>query len=204
MCSSLYCRSSMSINQRSSVRIISGSKRGSKVQFLAAPGLRPSGDRIRETLFAWVQTSISGSRCLDMFAGSGALGFEAASRGAERVVMLEKNSVAAASLQENADRLQFDNVDIYAADALTADTYQLKLPGHQFDLLFIDPPFAENLHQTAIDLVQQQQLLKPDALIYLETGKRDNLLQVPIHWQLFREKVAGEVRIQLYRTIAAE
>ena len=129
----------MIINQRSSVRIISGSKRGSKIRFQTAPGLRPSGDRIRETLFAWLQTSIAGSQCLDMFAGSGALGFEAASRGADRVVMLEKNKSAARSLKENADRLRFDNVDILAADALTRDTYEVRLAGEQFDVVFIDP-----------------------------------------------------------------
>jgi len=194
----------MSINQRSSVRIISGSKRGSKIQFVAARGLRPSGDRIRETLFAWLQTSIAGSQCLDMFAGSGALGFEAASRGAARVVMIEKNTAATQCLKENVERLQFENIDIFAADALTESTYELKLAGHQFDLLFLDPPFAENLHQSAIDVIQQQQLLKPDALVYVEADKRAGTLQVPEHWQLFREKVAGEVRIQLYRAIAAE
>ena len=191
----------MSINQRSSVRIISGSKRGSKIQFLAARGLRPSGDRIRETLFAWLQTSIAGSHCLDMFAGSGALGFEAASRGAARVVMVEKNTAAVESLRENVQRLQFKNIDIFAADAFTD---KLKLAGHQFDVLFVDPPFAENLHQPAIDLIQQRQLLKPDAMVYVETDKRAGALQVPEHWQLFREKAAGEVRIQLYRAIAAE
>ena len=194
----------MIINQRSSVRIISGSKRGSKIQFQTAPGLRPSGDRIRETLFAWLQTSIAGIQCLDMFAGSGALGFEAASRGADRVVMLEKNKSAARWLKENADRLQFDNVDIFATDALIRDTYEVQLAGEQFDVVFIDPPFSEDLHQLAIDLARQQQLLKPDALVYIETGKKADNLQVPKHWQLFREKVAGEVRIQLYRAIAAE
>ena len=194
----------MSINQRSSVRIISGGKRGSKIHFPSLPGLRPSGDRVRETLFSWLQTSIAGSRCLDMFAGSGALGFEAASRSAARVAMIEKNRNAAKSLQENADRLQFDNVDVLTADALVGDTFKLKLAARQFDLLFVDPPFSENLHQTAIDLVQQQQLLTPDALVYVESGKRADTLQVPDHWQLFREKVAGEVRMQLYRAIAAE
>jgi len=163
------------------VRIISGSKRGSKIKFPAVRGLRPSGDRIRETLFAWLQTSVAGSQCLDMFAGSGALGFEAASRGADRVVMIEKNRSAAESLKENIERLQFDNVDIVAADALARSTYELKPAMHQL-----------------------QKLLKPDALVYVETGKKCNSLEVPVHWQLFREKVAGEVQIHLYRTIAAE
>jgi len=166
--------------------------------------LRPSGDRIRETLFAWLQTSVAGSQCLDMFAGSGALGFEAASRGADCVVMLEKHRIAAQDLKENAERLRFDNVNIFAADALTSDTYESKFANHQFDVVFIDPPFAENLHQMAIDLLQQQQLLKSEALVYIETSKRGDIPQVPEHWQLFREKVAGEVRIQLYRAFAAQ
>jgi len=194
----------MSDNRRSSVRIISGHKRGSKIQFPEARGLRPSGDRIRETLFAWLQSVTTGSDCLDMFAGSGALGFEAASRGAESVVMIEKNRIAARALKDNAVRLQFENVKIFAADALQQALYANEFIDRQFDLVFIDPPFAENFHQTAIDLVQQLNLLKPSAFVYIETAKNSDCLQIPDLWELYREKVAGEVRVQLYRSRPAD
>lgn len=190
----------MSIGKRQTVRIISGSKRGSKIQFPEVSGLRPSGDRIRETLFAWLQTSITRSTCLDMFAGSGALGFEAASRGAGSVVMVEKNRTATAALQENATRLKFDDIEIITADALSAALYETRLAKHQFDLVFIDPPFAENLHNKALECVEQHISLAPEARVYIETGKRDADLEVPAHWQQYREKVAGEVRMQLYQT----
>lgn len=194
----------MSDNQRSSVRIISGTKRGSKIQFPDARGLRPSGDRIREALFAWLQSVTTGSHCLDMFAGSGALGFEAASRGADSVVMIEKNRIAARALKDNAVRLRFDNVDIFAADALTQSLYSNELADRQFDVVFIDPPFAENLHQSAIDLMHPLNLLKPSAFIYVEAAKKADGLQIPDLWELYREKVAGDVRAQLYRSNPAD
>jgi len=193
----------MSINQRSSVRIISGSKRGSKIFFKQAPGLRPSSDRIRETLFAWLQSSIAGSCCLDMFAGSGALGFEAASRGAAKVVMLENNRSVVESLNENIKRLRFDNVDVIAADATQAAVYDSPvLENHRFDLVFIDPPFTQMLYHLAFERLQQHQLLSQSALVYVETNKRAGKVVLPQSWELEREKVAGEVRVQLYRVIA--
>lgn len=195
----------MSANKYSSVRIISGSKRGSKIHFESEPGLRPSGDRVRELLFSWLQTSVVGCTCLDMFAGSGALGFEASSRGAAMVCMLEMNRSVVTTLNENIDRLRFDNITVLAADALQAATYQL-LPNNdsQFDLIFIDPPFADGLHQSAIELVQHQQLLRPGGFVYVETARRAGELIVPAAWELHREKIAGDVQVRLYRTIAAE
>ena len=192
----------MHVNKRRNVRIISGTSRGSKIHFPDLPGLRPSGDRIRETLFSWLQPSIAGYRCLDMFAGSGALGFEAVSRGAAHVIMIEKNQTACAALQDNASRLRFDKIDIIAADVLNQTLYNQRLDRHQFNLVFIDPPFADNLHAQAIECVIDNGLLLPDGLVYLETGKRSQAASVPANWQLHREKVAGEVRMQLYRMIA--
>ncbi len=195
----------MSINQRGDVRIISGSKRGSKLRVVDAPGLRPSGDRIREMVFAWLQDSIADSRCLDLYAGSGALGFEAASRGAAEVVLIEKNRKAVDMLRENAQRVKFEQVEIIAADATAAATYQSPLFSNGgFDLVFIDPPFADDLHQASVDIVQRHQLLKPAASVYIEVDKRQQPLNVPEHWQLHREKVAGDVRVQLYRVIATD
>ena len=194
----------MSTNQHNSVRIISGTKRGSKIHFKTAQGLRPSGDRIREMLFAWLQTSVAGCNCLDMFAGSGALGFEAASRGAANVVMLEKNRSVVAMLQQNTERLKFENVTVVAADAMQSSAYQrAPMKGLQFDLAFIDPPFADGLHQSAIDLLDQQQMLCAGGYVYLEVAKQSVDLETPASWQLHREKIAGDVRVALYRVIAA-
>jgi len=194
----------MSANQHSSVRIISGNKRGSKIHFDLAPGLRPSGDRIREVLFAWLQIGLPGCHCLDMFAGSGALGFEAASRGAASVVMLEKNRSVVTRLQQNIDRLEFENVAVVSADAMQPSTYQRPpFDRVQFDLVFIDPPFSEHLHQSAINLLQQQQLLCTGGFAYIERAKLSADLQTPANWELHREKIAGDVKIALYRVIAA-
>lgn len=191
----------MRSNKHPSVRIIAGSRKGSKIQFPETPGLRPSGDRIRETLFAWLQLSIENSHCLDMFAGSGALGFEAASRGAARAVMIEKSRTAVDALNDNAARLGFECVEVVAADALTDGLYSGQL-AQQFDLVFIDPPFAEQLHANAVECVTRNNILRPEARVYIESRKRDGKLQVPEGWELHREKIAGEVRMQLYHVIA--
>lgn len=192
----------MSINKPRNVRIISGSMRGSKILFPAVPGLRPTGDRVRETLFAWLQSIIVDSNCLDMFAGSGALGLEAASRGAEQVILVEKNRTASGAISENANRLGFDNIKVLAADALNDTVYRDQTIPRQFNLVFIDPPFSENLHAEAIECVVCNDLLMPDAWVYLESGRKGEPIQVPQAWDLHREKLAGEVRMQLYHVIA--
>lgn len=192
----------MSINKRRTVRIISGTRKGSKLQFPDVAGLRPSGDRIRETLLAWLQSSVAESSCLDMFAGSGAIGFEAASRGAARVVMIEKNRFASEAIKKNADRLAFDNVEVITADALSETVYKNQLNQQQFNLVFIDPPFSENLHARAIECVLRCEILTREAWVYIEAGKRTEATPVPADWELHREKVAGDVRMQLYRVIA--
>lgn len=188
------------MNKRRTVRIISGSRKGSRIHFPEVPGLRPTGDRIRETLFAWLQPSIVDCSCLDMFAGSGALGFEAASRGAARTVMIEKNPSVVKALNENAGRLGFTTIEVIASDALIDQPY--KNQQEQFNLVLIDPPFSDNLHADAIACVLRNNILTHDAWVYLESGKRDENIPVPENWELHREKVAGEVRMQLYRVIA--
>ena len=207
----------MSIKQRSSVRIISGSKRGSKLHFTQTEGLRPSGDRIREMLFSWVQQTLDGSDCLDLFAGSGALGFEAASRGARHVTLVESNPVAVRSLRENDQRLNFDNTEIVCADATAPSSYDrldtdrkqsngtdiISIP-RRYDLVFIDPPFADNLYQRSIDILQNQHLLNAEALVYLESARDCEDMIVPQAWELHRDKVAGDVRARLYRVVASD
>ncbi len=192
----------MSVNKHRKVRIISGSNRGSRIEFPDVAGLRPTTDRVRETLFSWLQIPISGSSCLDMFAGSGALGFEAASRGAKSVVMIERHRTAAATLKSNTQKLKFNNIEIICTDAVSNAIYQSRLAGQQFDLVFVDPPFADALHQKAIDCLSCHQLLRPEALVYVEASKKTAAPEVPESWQLHRQKFAGEVRMQLYRTAA--
>lgn len=154
-------------------------------------------------LFAWLQTSIAGSTCLDMFAGSGALGFEAASRGASDVVMLERERTVVSALQQNKDRLLFDNVTIVNADALASSTYKTApLSGLQFDVIFVDPPFAQNMHLQALETIIESRLLQAQGIVYLETGSRAGDVRIPDNWLLQREKTAGDVRVQMYRAIA--
>ena len=128
------------------VRIIGGTLRGSKLPVPDMPGLRPSGDRARETLFNWLQHEVAGKRVLDLFAGSGALGFEAASRGAAEVVLLERDGLLAQSLRDSARRLKADAVRVEYADAMT---WLARAPEGRFDLAFLDPPFQANLWAAA-------------------------------------------------------
>ncbi len=178
------------------VRIIAGRWRGRKLAFPAAEGLRPTPDRIRETLFNWLTGLVSGARCLDMFAGSGALGFEAASRGAGNVVMLERNPVVVQALQASRDRLESDAIEIHAADA----TQWVRGCDIPFDLVFLDPPFSDSrLLADSIAALEAGHCVKPGARIYLETPKWAPLPGIPDNWIQEKAKVAGEVGYYLYR-----
>ena len=178
------------------VRIIGGRWRGSKLPVADLPGLRPSADRVRETLFNWLQSSISGARCLDLFAGSGALGLEAASRGAAHVLLVERERVLAAALRTSVARLEgaADNVEILEGDALR----WLALPPSQaFDIVFLDPPFAERLWDPVFAALPGW--LSPAAWIYLESSV-DATPQAPAGWILHREGRTRDVRYALYRS----
>ncbi len=177
------------------MRIIGGRHRGRRLTFPSLPGLRPTSDRARETLFNWLQPWLPGARCLDLFAGSGALGLEAASRGAGRVVMLERSSVAARQLQLHIQTLALEQVELHQADALN----WLARPGEPFDILFLDPPFADDLLAQSCDLLRRHGWLAPGALIYLETDAARPLSVWPDDWVLLREKRAGEVCYYLCR-----
>lgn len=175
------------------VRIIGGSLRGSKLPVVDLPGLRPSSDRVRETLFNWLQRDLPGARVLDLFAGSGALGFEAASRGAASVVLVERDPRAAAALAESAARLQVRTLSVRCADALAADSL---LPGECFDGAFIDPPFASGLCEAALHRVLPH--LAEDAWLYLESAIGESAKLGP-GWRCDREGSTREVRYALYR-----
>lgn len=179
---------------RNRVRIIGGDWRSRVLQFPDAPGLRPTPDRVRETLFNWLQLRIHGAHCLDLFAGSGALGFEALSRGAASATALESAAVVAAALRHNAGLLGSDRLQIVQQDALR---WLDKPATQQFDIVFVDPPFADNSHARCCELLQQHGWLAPGALVYLEAGSSLLALALPPAWQLTRHKQAGDVHYGL-------
>ncbi|HEY9148668.1 MAG TPA: 16S rRNA (guanine(966)-N(2))-methyltransferase RsmD [Gammaproteobacteria bacterium] len=171
------------------LRIIGGQWRGRKLRFADAEGLRPTTDRVRETLFNWLAPVIEGARCLDLFAGSGALGLEALSRGAAEVVFLDTNPKAVAALRENLSLLQTDNGRIERSDALK----YLRGAPRPFDIVFLDPPFRRDLLAPALDLLAGEGWLSPGARIYLELESELGEPELPEGWQLLRSKKAGQV-----------
>ncbi|ODS24837.1 16S rRNA (guanine(966)-N(2))-methyltransferase RsmD [Candidatus Endobugula sertula] len=187
-------RSSSQANQ---LRIIGGRWRGKKLPIADIEGLRPTGDRIRETLFNWLMPVLPGSRCLDLFAGSGALGLECLSRGATEVLLLEKHPQAAAQLQQHCTLLNANNGKVIQTDSLSW-LNGATLPEYSMDIVFIDPPFANNLWQSTIDALEFSRCLKTDAMIYIETPHKTTI-RPPEHWQLHREKQAGNICYRLYQ-----
>ena len=175
--------------RRHEVRIIGGQWRRSRLPVPELPGLRPTPDRVRETLFNWLGQDLSGWRCLDAFAGTGALGFEAASRGAARVLMIEREARLVAALRDAASRLGAQGVDILATDALSA--LRRQAPG-SFDLVLLDPPYGSGLLGRALDLVPT--LLAERGVIYAEDA-RDPV--APPGWQALRRTRAGAVHAAL-------
>lgn len=178
----------------SQLRIIGGQYRGRKLRFPDVDGLRPTGDRIRETLFNWLAPEMAGARCLDLFAGSGALGLECLSRGAASVTMIEKDHQAFATLKQNIATLGATNADLRHADTLAV---LARPPASPYHIVFIDPPFAGGLWQATVAALETNQWLTEDASIYVELPKTECFL-APAHWQLHRDKGAGAVSYRLY------
>lgn len=182
-----------------SVRIIGGELRSRKISFPDAAGLRPSADRVRETLFNWLQMAIPAARVLDLFAGSGALGFEAASRGASSVVMVEKAKPAANALRDNRDALATTMVQIIEADALI---WLKRDAGKQrFDLVFLDPPFDANQHYEVAHTLAESGCLAPGALVYIESGELLDEAKLPSSWTGRKNKRAGAVYSTLLQAL---
>ncbi len=179
------------------LRIIGGQLRGRKLAIAEVPGLRPTTDRIRETLFNWLQFEITDQRCLDLFAGSGALGFEALSRGASQVIMIEKDSQASQLLSQHAATLNEQCPGQALVQRNDAILFLAQRPDSPWDIVFIDPPFNMGLADDCIALLNQHQWLHEDSWIYLET-EHNWQPSVPPHWQLHREKIAGQVAYRLY------
>ncbi|WP_419812496.1 16S rRNA (guanine(966)-N(2))-methyltransferase RsmD [Bacterioplanoides sp.] len=171
------------------LRIIGGQWRSRRLRFPAVDGLRPTMDRVRETVFNWLQFDVEGARVLDTFAGSGALGFEALSRGAKEVIFLEKNAKAALQLKENLQTLQAKNAQVWAGDALN----WLEQNPEPYDLVFLDPPFGKNLLQPSIEKLR----LLPGALVYVE--HEANLKpEFPQNWNEKKSKTTKEFCFRLF------
>jgi 16S rRNA (guanine966-N2)-methyltransferase len=172
----------------SSIRIISGRWRGKKIEFYPADGLRPTGDRLRETLFNWLQYDIEGAHCLDLFAGSGALGFEAASRGAELVVMVDLNAATVRQLQKQTASLETERIIIWQG---SAEAYLDKFQ-HQFDLVFLDPPFDSELMAQTLKALERSNNVDEATRIYIEYPKQAEPV-LPAGWSFERQKTTGDV-----------
>lgn len=179
---------------RNQLRIIAGEWRGRKLPFADVEGLRPTPDRVRETLFNWLAPVITGARCLDLFAGSGALGLEALSRGAGEVLMLDQHSGVIKQLRENLALLQCENARLQQADALA---YLQQAPAQPFDVVFLDPPYRKNLLAPCCELLVQHNWLKIGSRVYLELESEATLPALPADWALIRSKKAGQVAYHL-------
>ncbi len=177
------------------LRIVGGSLRGSKLAVPDAPGLRPTPDRVRETLFNWLMPVIDGARCLDLFAGTGALGIEALSRGAAWTDFVETDPRLTQSLRDNLQRLKQTQAAVHGGDALTLLGSPPKAP---YDIIFIDPPFSAGRWGEAAALLEAHEWLRAGALVYLEMPVSTQPV-VPSSWGLHREAAAGAVRFALYR-----
>lgn len=177
------------------LRIIAGEWRGRKLHFTAVKDLRPTPDRVRETVFNWLMADIEGAVCLDLFAGSGALSWEALSRGAQHVVAVELNSRAVASLQQQQRTLNTDKIQIIASDAQKF----LRRPQDVFDIVFLDPPYQADLLAPVSAALESSQCLAHEAIIYLECPSRQALPQLPDNWQQLKHKQAGEVGYYLFK-----
>lgn len=188
-------RSEKHTGKRQKVRIIGGQWRGRKLSFTPADGLRPTGDRIRETLFNWLAPAIQGARCVDLFAGSGALGLEALSRGASHCDFVDSSNAALSQVSEHlnsleaADRGQCHPV---SAQQFVASATQA------YDIVFVDPPFMQQLVAPICEALAVQHLLNKNALIYIETEAITSPPKVPMDWKLHRERVAGSVAYHLF------
>lgn len=180
------------------LRIIGGQWRGRKLAFADLPGLRPTPDRVRETLFNWLSTSLWGARCLDLFAGSGALGFEALSRGAEHTTFVDLAPAAVGHIQSNLKLLNCSSAEVIQSDSRA--WMQAQQPtARPFDIIFMDPPFYQDMISECCRLIQQQGLLKPGGYLYIESETSATLAPAePLY--LHRQTRAGQVAGYLFRS----
>lgn len=183
----------MSSRRTNAVRIIGGAWRGRKLRFPDAAGLRPTPDRVRETLINWLRPVLPGARCLDLFAGSGVLGLEALSHGAAAAVLVERDPRVAVQLRESIAML---NASAQARVVQTEALAYLRAgPGHApgFDVAFLDPPYRLGILEECCTLLEQQGWLAPRAYVYLESDSHSKLPSLPPGWRMLRSQTAGQV-----------
>lgn len=180
------------------IRIIGGQWRGRRLSVPDRPGLRPTGDRVRETLFNWLQPYIGGAECLDLFAGTGALGLEAASRGAGRVVLVERDRALVDAIRVAQSWPGGAGVEVIRDDALA----WLGRSTNRFDIVFLDPPFGAGLQARALEALVTHGLLADGALVYVEQ-EIDESLEDSERFEVFRDKRLGRVQARLLRYLPA-
>jgi 16S rRNA (guanine966-N2)-methyltransferase len=174
----------------SKLRIIGGQWRSRKIFFYAEEGLRPTPDRVRETVFNWLAPYIQGARCLDGFAGSGALGFEALSRGAKSVVMMDRSAQVIKTLRENAEILKADNITLQHGEFGFLVSGLTQKP---FDIIFIDPPFHQDLLLPSLQALEKNHCLTDNTLVYVEAERAIQNLPLSKSWKILRQQQAGDV-----------
>ncbi len=176
------------------LRIIGGQWRGRKLSFPKVEAIRPTPDRVRETLFNWLAPIIQGANCLDLFTGSGALGFEALSRGAASVTMCDSDPKIISTLKQHAALLKITNGAFLQTDA----TAFLKRNTQKFDVIFLDPPFASGLLAQCFAILSESDCLNLGAMTYVEAHSKEELPPVPDNWSQHRSKKAGDVAYYLF------
>ena len=177
------------MDAQSSIRIIGGKWRSRKVSFMTKEALRPTPDRVRETLFNWLAPCISGAKCLDLFSGSGVLSFEALSRGAESVVALESDRDCYQQILAQKQILQADALDVLNKNVLD----WLQAPKFSADIVFVDPPYKQQILGKTLQLLETNNWVKVDGLVYFEQDTPLDLSQLPENWALWRNSKAGKV-----------
>lgn len=185
--------------RRGRLRIVAGKWRSRLLDIADEPGLRPTSERVRETLFNWLAPLIEGSRCLDLFAGTGALGIEALSRGATSVVFVDSSRRVIKAIENSTRELQAAGVAIHCADAM--DYLRGAVPG-SFDIVFVDPPFADDRLEEVCRQIDEHDILAPGGRIYLEQDRAKPETPLPGRWRMLRNKTAGNVRFMLIEVTA--
>jgi 16S rRNA (guanine966-N2)-methyltransferase len=186
--------SSKKKSQPGRLRIVAGNWRSRLLEIANVEGLRPTSERIRETLFNWLSPHIAGARCLDLFAGTGALGLEALSRGAAEVVFVERSARAATTLAHNVQTLEATAAVVHRGDA---SDYLRDAGDSQFDIVFLDPPFAADMLGDLCRLLQESAVLAGGALVYIEEDRSTPEVELPAGWKTLKSKQAGNVRYSL-------
>ena len=175
---------------RGKVRITSGEWKNRNLEVPDIDGLRPTSERIRETLFNWLMSSIHNSVCLDLFAGSGSLGFEALSRGARHCTFVEKSKLAFRQIKTTRTILNAMNSEAHNCDAID---FLSSVHNHNFNLVFLDPPFSNNYLISSIESIHEYQLVSSGGYIYIEFNKNNDLSDLPDNWSVIRKKIYGNV-----------